>query len=46
MGVILAAALGKKYLLAHTFVLKPLVLKQGSIKQIDVKHGIGRHFRA
>ncbi|MDC9820098.1 hypothetical protein R0L47_14620 [Pectobacterium polonicum] len=46
MGVILAATSGKKYLLAHTFVLKPLVLKQGGIQQMGVKHGIGHHFRA
>ncbi|MBN3134558.1 hypothetical protein [Pectobacterium punjabense] len=45
-GVILAATSGKKYLLAHTFVLKPPVLKQGGIKQISVKHGIGHYFCA
>ncbi|QHQ19391.1 hypothetical protein GMW71_02815 [Pectobacterium brasiliense] len=50
-GVILAATSGKKYLLAHTFVLKQAilkhaVLKQAVVKQVDIKHGVARHFRA
>lgn len=45
-GVILAATSGKKYLLAHTFVLKLVVLKQAVLKQVGVKYGLARHFCA
>ncbi|MCA6926214.1 hypothetical protein [Pectobacterium versatile] len=46
MAAILAATSGKKYLLAHTFVLKQTVLKHAVFKQGGVKHGLARHLRA
>ncbi|QQG29293.1 hypothetical protein JFY74_04295 [Pectobacterium carotovorum] len=39
-GVILAATSGKKYLLAHTFVLKTV------LKQVGIKHCLACHFHA
>ncbi|WP_131604163.1 hypothetical protein [Pectobacterium brasiliense] len=39
-GVILAATSGKKYLLAHTFVLKQAILKHAVLKHAVLKQAV------